>query len=94
MEVLTAWKDAVGFVPITTADVIRQATDAGNYASGNQGANLALKDALEAIMTKGELKARPLGIWLSQQVDRVTDGLALRRLRAAQGSMLWRLEKH
>jgi hypothetical protein len=53
-------------------------------------ANLALKDALETVLSKGELKTRPLSFWLAKNVDRVVDGLVLRRLSHTKAGVLWR----
>ena len=93
-QVLTAWRSAIGLAPVTAAEIIRQATDGTNYATADQaGSNLALKDALEAALFKGDLKPHPLGKWLGQHVDRVVDGLVLRRLGHTRKGAAWRVEE-
>jgi putative DNA primase/helicase len=92
-QVLAAWEAAIGFVPVTTAEVIRQATDSATFTQATASAHAALKDALEAVLYKGEIKPRQLGIWIAQNVDRVINGLSLRRLKPHLGSVVWKLEK-
>jgi hypothetical protein len=84
-EILVAWRKMFGTSPVTTAQVIKSASN--NAECGDT----QMKDALEGILFRGELKAKALGYWLAKHADRVVDGMALRRVERSRGKAIWQL---
>jgi hypothetical protein len=90
--ILHAWVKVYKHAPITCAEIARQVSGKDrNYLEVT--ADMAeLREALESVLDRGELKPRSLGRWLQAHQDRVIDGLVFRKVGTKSNSSLWRVE--
>jgi hypothetical protein len=91
--ILHAWVTVYGHAPITCAEIVRQLSgkDKGYI---EQTADMGeLREALENVLDRGELKPRSMGKWLQKHQDRVVDGLVFRKVGERSRSALWRAEE-
>jgi hypothetical protein len=77
--VLKALFDKFGSMKFSAAEVMREALSGA----------VTLQQALEAALPRGEIKARPIGIYLRQHKDRIIGGLRVRDKGTYQGAVMW-----
>jgi putative DNA primase/helicase len=91
--VMGQWTLAIGSDGVTSAEVIRKATDRHPGIDGQGGfINPDFRDALLAAAGKGEtVSSQALGKWLQRHQDRVVDGVRFVKRKERQGVAVWAL---
>lgn len=85
LQVITAWRKAVGGDEQTATQIIQQAEHIENSA---------LKEALRGVAQDrgGSISARRLSYWLKRYTDRIVDGKKFTRCRDRDHVAVWRVE--
>ena len=94
--IMGQWRAAVGNQNLTSAEIIRRATETceGGYGGKFELARAEFRDALMAVAGRGgALNGRALGNWLESQKDRIIDGLQFVRMGNRQEVAVWALRE-
>jgi hypothetical protein len=95
LEVLAAWKALFGNSPKTTTEVIQatmRPTGGDMFAKSENPENKALREALEAVLYRGEIKKRSLTWWLKKQQDRIVNKMAIQNAGTDRHGTSWKLK--
>jgi hypothetical protein len=86
--VLSQWREVIGDVRVTTADIIGRAETRG----ADMMANPEFRKALVAVSGRGGmLSAKVLGKWLQAHQDKTVDGATIVRLGTRHHVAIWAL---